>query len=46
VTLKNGWQALTLAPGYMDDLQFSIVHSAPYPFTVRAAVLRWNLHEP
>ena len=46
VTLKSGWQALTLSPGYMDDLQFSIVHSAPYPFTVRAAVLRWNLHEP
>jgi hypothetical protein len=44
--LKNQWVGVTLPPAHMDDLQFSIVHSEPFPFTVRAAVLRWSLHEP
>lgn len=45
-TLKTKWIGVTTPPAHMDDLQFSIVHSDPYPFTVRAGVLRWSLHEP
>lgn len=44
--LKTGWIGVTLSPAHVEDLQFSIVHSDPFPFTIRAAVLRWNLHEP
>jgi hypothetical protein len=44
--LKTQWIGVTLPSAHMDDLSFSIIHSEPYPFTVRAAVLRWNLHEP
>jgi hypothetical protein len=44
--LATGWIGATLPPGFMDDLQFTISHSDPAPFTVRAAVLRWSLHEP
>lgn len=44
--LKTGWIGVTLGPAHVEDLQFSIVHSDPYPFTIRAVVLRWNLHEP
>lgn len=43
--LESGWKAITLSPGYVTDLQPSIVHSAPYPFTVRAVVMRWEIHE-
>jgi hypothetical protein len=46
IPLKTQWLGVTLPGAHMDDLAFSIVHSDPYPFTVRAAVLRWNLHEP
>lgn len=45
-SLKTQWIGVTLPSAHMDDLQFSIVHSSNHPFTVRAAVLRWNLHEP
>jgi|GEM_PF-2642273 len=44
--LKTQWIGVTVPSAHMDDLSFSIIHSEPYPFTVRAAVLRWNLHEP
>lgn len=45
-TLTTGWMPQTLAPGYETDLQFSILHADPYPFSIRAAVLRWQMSEP
>jgi hypothetical protein len=44
--LTTGWMPQTLAPGYEADLQFSTLHSEPYPFSIRAAVLRWRISEP
>lgn len=44
--LKSGWFSATLAPAHVEDLQPTIVHSEPYPFTVRAVVLRWSVREP
>lgn len=43
--LRTEWLALTLSPAHLVDLQLAIVHSDPYPFTVRAVILRWQLHE-
>lgn len=43
--LRTEWLAMTLSPAHLVDLQPAIVHSDPYPFTVRAVILRWQLHE-
>jgi hypothetical protein len=44
--LKTGWIEETLTPAHLKDLSFSVVHDEPYPFTCRACVLSWTLHEP
>lgn len=44
--LLTGWMEHTLPPAHLQDLTFSIVHTEPYPFICRAAVLSWQLHEP
>jgi hypothetical protein len=44
--LYDGWLTQTLPPGFETDLQFSFLHSDPCPFSVRAAVLRWQISEP
>jgi hypothetical protein len=36
----------TLPAGFVDDLTFTLTHAEPYPFLVRAIILRWSLHEP
>jgi hypothetical protein len=36
----------TLPPAFLDDLTVTLTHAEPYPFLVRAIVLRWSLHEP
>ena len=46
LSLRSEWMEITLPPGHVTDLQPSIVHADPYPFTVRAAVLTWEIHEP
>jgi hypothetical protein len=43
--LNTGWYRSTLDAGHFQDLQISFTHSDPLPFTVRAAVVDWQLHE-
>jgi hypothetical protein len=43
--LNTGWNRMRLDPGHVQDLQISISHTEPLPFTVRAACLDWQLHE-
>lgn len=44
--LFTGWLPITLPPAHLDDLDFSITHSDPHPFTLRALITRWSVHEP
>jgi hypothetical protein len=43
--LRTGWEETIPDPGNLVDLQFRLFHDEPWPFTLRAAVLRWELHE-
>lgn len=41
----SGQLEQTLPAGHVDDLTFTLSHSAATPFAVIATVLRWSLHE-
>lgn len=43
--LRTGWQETITDAGHLDDLQLHLVHDDPWPFILRAAVMRWALHE-
>ncbi len=43
--MRTGWIEHTLPPAHLKDLVFSIVHTEPYPFLCRGAVLGWTLVE-
>lgn len=43
--LRTGWEDVILDPGHLDDVQLRIYHADPFPFTVRAAALRWRVTE-
>lgn len=45
-TLRTGWEETIPDAGGLDDMQLRILHSDPFPFTIRAAVIRWQLLEP
>jgi hypothetical protein len=44
--LRTGWEETIPDAGALDDLQLRVYHDEPFPFCLRAAVLRWNLNEP
>ena len=44
--LTTGWTESIPDAGSQDDAQLKIYHADPYPFTLRSAVIRWNLNEP
>lgn len=44
--LRDGWEDVIPDAGHLDNMQLKILHSDPFPFTVRAAVIKWQLHEP
>jgi hypothetical protein len=44
-TLRTGWEETIPDAGALDDLQLRLVHADPFPFCLRAAVMRWHLHE-
>ncbi|MGB1101107.1 MAG: hypothetical protein ACPG20_01305, partial [Pontimonas sp.] len=46
VPLSTAYLTTNVKPAHMDDLTFTVTHSDPTPFTLRAAVLRWQVHEP
>ena len=43
--LRSCWEDVIPDAGALDDLQLRIYHDEPFPFCLRAAVLRWKLHE-
>jgi hypothetical protein len=45
LTLRTGWEETIPDAGALDDLQLRLYHADPYPFCLRAAVMRWHLHE-
>jgi hypothetical protein len=45
VVLRTQWEDTVVDPGHLDDAQLRIYHADPFPFTVRAAAIRWNLQE-
>lgn len=44
--VTTGWTETIPDAGALDDMQLKIYHDEPYPFTLRAAVVRWQLNEP
>ena len=44
--LLDGWQEIVLDPGNLTETTINIDHATPYPLTLRAASLSWNLQEP
>jgi len=43
--LRSGWEEIIPDAGHLDDVQLRIRHADPFPFCLRTAVLRWQLHE-
>jgi hypothetical protein len=43
--LRTGWAETVPDSGALDDLQLRIFHDEPFPFCLRSAVLRWEVHE-
>lgn len=43
--LVSGWHRITLPPGHLKDLQLTLNHSDPTPFTLTALALEWALTE-
>lgn len=43
--LRTGWEEIIPDAGHLDDLQLHLSHSEPWPFCLRCAVMRWQLHE-
>lgn len=43
--LRTGWEETIPDSGSLDDLQLRLTHSDPFPFCLRAAVIRWALQE-
>jgi|GEM_PF-5964578 len=43
--LHTGWLATTFSPAHLQDLTLEICRASPYPFTARALVLSWAIHE-
>jgi hypothetical protein len=44
--LRTGWEETIPDSGATVDMQFKLYHADPFPFVLRSAVLRWELHEP
>lgn len=44
--LRTGWEEVIPDSGNVNDAQIVITHSDPFPFSLRAAVIKWQLHEP
>jgi hypothetical protein len=44
--LLDGWQEIVLDPGNLTETTINITHASPYPLTLRAASLSWNIQEP
>jgi len=44
--LASGWHEVTLDPGNLDETTLNVIHAQPFPITLRAASLAWNLQEP
>lgn len=42
----SGWFQTQVGGGHLRDLTFSITHSDPWPFTLRAINLAWEVNEP
>lgn len=45
-SLRSGWEDTIPDPGHRDDCQLRLTHADPFPFCLRAAVIRWQLPEP
>jgi hypothetical protein len=43
--LRTGWAETVPDAGALDDVQLRIFHDEPFPFCLRCAVLRWEVHE-
>lgn len=43
--LRTGWEETIPDSGSLDDLQLRLTHAEPFPFCLRAAVIRWALQE-
>jgi hypothetical protein len=43
--LRSGWAETVPDAGALDDVQLRIFHDEPFPFCLRCAVLRWEVHE-
>jgi len=44
-SLTTGWTETVPDPGHVTDLAFRLTHTSPFPFTLRSAVLRFQVHE-
>lgn len=44
--LRSGWFETQLSPGFVNDLQFTLTHADPWPFTLRALAVFWETSEP
>ena len=44
-TLTSGWVDIVADAGHLDEVALNIIHSAPYPFILRAAVPKWAMQE-
>jgi len=44
--LRDGWEDVIPDAGHLDNMQIKILHDDPFPFTVRAALIKWQLNEP
>lgn len=43
--LRDGWEDVIPDAGHLDDMQLRIIHDDPFPFSLRAVLIRWQLHE-
>lgn len=44
--LRSGWQEVVPDAGHQTDVHLRLRHDEPWPFTLRSAVLRFELQEP